>query len=200
MNTFFTADTHFDHDNIRRHCNRPFATIDEMNDTLIRNWNNIVSKKDQVYILGDFAFRNHNRFIMALNGKKTLVLGNHDKQSGECLRNFTEVTQIKVVQFDNINIVMCHYAMRVWPHSHYGSWLLYGHSHGRLPETRLECDVGVDVWDYTPVPFEVLKLKMKAKDIPERVLRTDEELAQHVEKLRLENCKYRQAGFNREIQ
>ena len=56
MKTFFIADTHFGHKNIIKYCNRPFANIEEMNETLIENWNKAVSAEDAVYILGDFAY------------------------------------------------------------------------------------------------------------------------------------------------
>lgn len=46
---------HFDHANIMKLCNRPYKNIDEMNESLIDNWNNIVSKNDTVYILGDIT-------------------------------------------------------------------------------------------------------------------------------------------------
>ena len=54
---YFTADTHFDHANIIRFCNRPFATVGEMNEALIANWNRKVHGNDTVYILGDMFFR-----------------------------------------------------------------------------------------------------------------------------------------------
>ena len=54
---FFTADTHFGHRNVIRFCDRPFETIEEMDETLIRNWNARVTGRDSVYILGDLFFR-----------------------------------------------------------------------------------------------------------------------------------------------
>ena len=62
MTTFFTGDQHFDHANIIRFCNRPFTSVEEMNETIIENWNSIVSNKDDVYCLGDFAFSKPARF------------------------------------------------------------------------------------------------------------------------------------------
>jgi len=54
----FTADLHLGHANIIRHCSRPFANVDEMDRTLIDNWNEVVQPSDTVWMLGDFA---HNR-------------------------------------------------------------------------------------------------------------------------------------------
>lgn len=62
-------------------------------------------------------------------------------------------------------IVLCHYAMRVWDQSHYGTWHLHGHSHGTLPDIKemLSCDVGVDCWNFTPVSMEQLNAHMAKK-------------------------------------
>ncbi len=75
METFFTADTHFGHASILKHCTRPFTSVDEMDSALIENWNSIVSRKDSVYILGDFAFRDHNSVSFALARQKNLDPG-----------------------------------------------------------------------------------------------------------------------------
>jgi len=79
--TFFTSDHHFGHKNILEYEKdaRPFKTLEEMHHVLINNWNSVVSKNDIVYHLGDFAFGRHNISIARhLNGRKKLVLGNHD--------------------------------------------------------------------------------------------------------------------------
>ena len=69
MNVFFTADLHLGHDNIRRHCHRPFGTVEEMDEAIIANWNGAVASKDLVYIVGDFAWRNHGHHLARLKGK-----------------------------------------------------------------------------------------------------------------------------------
>ena len=56
---YFTADTHFDHANIIRFCNRPFATVEEMNETLITNWNRKVHANDTVFIIGDMLIKSY---------------------------------------------------------------------------------------------------------------------------------------------
>ena len=57
MTVYFTADSHFGHANVIKHCNRPFTTLEEMNEALIANWNARVHKNDHVYIAGDLAWR-----------------------------------------------------------------------------------------------------------------------------------------------
>ena len=79
---YFTSDTHFDHANVIRFCNRPFATVEEMNEALITNWNRKVHRDDTVYIMGDMFFRTTDPepILQRLKGKKHLIVGNHDSQ------------------------------------------------------------------------------------------------------------------------
>ncbi len=165
MNVFFTADTHFGHENIRKHCRRPFGTVEEMDEAIISNWNGTVAAGDLVYIIGDFAWLDHSRYLARLKGKKILIKGNHDKMSQVCLRNFTEVHQLLARSLDKHLVVMCHYCMAVWPSSCHGAWHLHGHSHGRIKEfpDLPRCDIGVDVWDFAPVPWEVVKRKLAGR-------------------------------------
>ena len=82
-NTFFTSDTNFYHDNILKYCNRPFSSVDDMNEKLIKNWNSVVGENDIVWHLGDFCFgrkENVSEILPKLNGKINLVMGNHDRQ------------------------------------------------------------------------------------------------------------------------
>ena len=81
MSIFVTADHHFFHKNIRNLANRPFESDEDMRETLINNFNERVTNQDQVYILGDFLWRDCeiNNIMPRLNGKyKCLVAGNHD--------------------------------------------------------------------------------------------------------------------------
>ena len=75
---FYTSDLHLGHANIIRHCNRPFASVEEMDEVLIDNWNAKVTNADTVHILGDFMFRNKRppeEYLFRLKGKKHLVVG-----------------------------------------------------------------------------------------------------------------------------
>ena len=79
-NIYFTADTHFGHKAILQYCNRPFETINEMNEALINNWNSKVGPGDIVFHLGDFAFGGSTiwkSILERLNGRKYLIIGNH---------------------------------------------------------------------------------------------------------------------------
>ena len=78
VNIFFTSDLHFGHKNILKYCNRPWNSVEEMDEGLIQNWNNTVGKDDIIFNLGDFAFASNQRWrelISRLNGKHYLILG-----------------------------------------------------------------------------------------------------------------------------
>ncbi|MFA5379797.1 MAG: phosphoesterase [Dehalococcoidia bacterium] len=161
---WFTADTHFDHDKIILYAKRPWKTTEEMNEALIENWNGVVKKGDVVYHLGDFAFRRHGYFAERLHGSIVLVEGSHDNMTGRDKKAFTMVgprhTVKANVEYGTPDIILSHYAMRVWPKSHYGTWHLYGHSHGNLPSLGLSFDVGIDPMGYLPVSLPQVALKM----------------------------------------
>lgn len=169
MTIYFTADTHFGHDNIRRHCGRPFKTVAKMDATLIANWNARVRAGDTVYHLGDFAFKSSKGvedYRRRLNGRIHLIRGNHDsKEPGRLEAIFDSVHPLLCITIEGQTIVLCHYAMRVWEKKHHGSWHLYGHTHGRLKDDSLSLslDVGVDCNNYLPISFPEVRQRMVEK-------------------------------------
>ena len=172
MVRFFTADTHFGHQGIIEYDNRPFQTVDEMDDGLVARWNEVVSKSDIVYHLGDFSWRGSalaGAILDRLNGQIHLVLGNHDKLNGATLSRFASVSQIKVVRVEGIKIFLCHYPLRAWVGQSRGAWNLHGHSHGRLYNPySFTADVGVNCWDYHPVSFGELRVKFQNDEIAQK--------------------------------
>lgn len=169
---FFTADLHLGHSNIIKYCNRPFSIVWDMDKTIIDNWNKKVKPEDDVYIVGDFCFARGNRGIeklryygSKLNGIKHLIKGNHDN-FGCCLQSniFQSIDRLLKVKIENQKIILCHYAMRVWDCSHHGSWHLYGHSHGKLPDIGGLCfDIGVDCHNFFPLSFPEIKTIMETR-------------------------------------
>lgn len=159
MTIWFTSDTHFNHEGAIEYCNRPFKSVEEMDETLISNWNKLVQPRDHVYHLGDFGF-GHNDIIKKyryrLRGKIHLILGNHDykNKTHRLTGVFTSISDLMTLKHNNKKIVLCHYAMRVWDSSHFNSWQLFGHSHGNLQGAGKQFDVGVDSFDYKPISFE----------------------------------------------
>lgn len=79
---YYTADLHLGHANVIRFDKRPFASVEEMDQTLIENWNSRVTDRDKVYIVGDLIYRSEKPaewYLEKLRGIKYLVIGNHDK-------------------------------------------------------------------------------------------------------------------------
>lgn len=91
---FFIADTHFREEAIILYENRPFKNADEMDKTLIKNWNSEVNPEDIVYVVGDFGAKGcESEYLSRLNGTKYLIKGNHDTESNDYYRTagFKEV-------------------------------------------------------------------------------------------------------------
>lgn len=175
MNTFFTADTHFQHDAIRHYCQRPFADVDEMDNSLIALWNGVVGKRDVIYHLGDVFFGDEDRalgLLQRLNGKKFLVPGNHDtpKRIAVLERVFEILPPLVSAKFSwgrgNHRVTLCHYAMQYWDRSVLGSLMFYGHTHGRYAGNRQSLDVGVDCWNFTPVRMDAILARLE--ELPPR--------------------------------
>lgn len=158
MAVYFTSDTHFGHADVVRYCRRPFASVEEMDEGLIANWNAVVRPHDDVWHLGDFAREapaaRIGEIFSRLNGHKRLVIGNHDHYATRSLRWAERPSPLAETTIDGKRVVMCHYGKRVWPGMGRGAIALYGHSHGRLPGSSQSLDVGVDCWRYAPVGME----------------------------------------------
>lgn len=109
---FVISDTHFSHGNIIKFCNRPFSDIYDMNETLLKNWNAVVSNQDKVYHLGDVYMNDTskeymNDFLGRLNGKKRLILGNHDSGKDPLLqKHFQKIDVWRM--FTEYNILLTH--------------------------------------------------------------------------------------------
>lgn len=164
---FFTSDTHFGHKNIIKYCSRPFISVQEMDDQMIKRWNSKVGPQDYVYHLGDFAFKHAGdaRAIRSrLNGKIFMIKGNHD--TGQDF-GFEWMKLYYELKIGDQEIVLFHYGQRTWHHDLRGTWHLYGHSHGLLPPYGKSFDIGVDCWNFYPLSFEEVKQEMDKKAIGE---------------------------------
>jgi len=157
-NIFFISDTHFNWKSIIKYDNRPFSSVEEMNEQLIKNWNGIVKSNDIVYHLGDFALGRVFDFKTRLRGNVHLILGNHDKLNCKEKKLFTTVSDIKYLKSTAPRIIMCHYPLRSWAPSLKGRIHLHGHCHGKLPAIdSIKClDISDPVWNFTPIPLETI--------------------------------------------
>ena len=170
---FFTSDTHFNHANIIRFCSRPFKNVEEMDETMIANWNRVVGENDIVFHLGDFCMGGSTKWtnvLNRLNGKIYLIIGNHDmknlKQS--CSDRFEKVAMQMYIEVDKQKIYLNHCPFLCYGGAYRDTWQLFGHVHTNKNNTgidapRLEMlfptqyDVGVDNNNFTPVSFEQVK-------------------------------------------
>lgn len=177
---FLTSDTHFSHEFIRKAIpTRPGVDLGDHDQILIDNWNGVVGKEDTVYHLGDFIFipkwcRGNQKkreyfleLLGRLNGKIFVVPGNHDHSLERSVLSGQGILLLPIhrIKVGKLEVVLCHYAMRAWWHSHWGVFHAYGHSHGSLPDlpNSRSADVGVDCHEYKPFHFERFVRLMEAK-------------------------------------
>lgn len=174
---FFTSDWHINHKAILSMDShtRPFKSLEEMANVLIKNWNNKVSSGDDVYCLGDM-FWNMNEyqiqeFMDKLNGNKHLIVGNHDRLTQNIKSNrWVEITNYKEISENNKKIVLSHFPIAEWQWFYYNSYHLYGHTHGtfNLAQFTLQrerpngnCwDVGIDNNNYEVLSFNEIVEKI----------------------------------------
>ena len=183
----YIADMHFDHENIIAYDNRPFNSAAEMNETMIANWNRVVGPEDSTWILGDFCTGGPERWrelLTALNGKKSLILGNHDLSRSTNIRwrlaqTFSSVCLEGATTIGKLNVLLSHFQFRHHfeqptpsglstnacdpQYARYAfmdngfSWLLHGHTHSTDPfefANPRELNIGVDAWGLRPVSEE----------------------------------------------
>lgn len=184
MTTWYTADLHFGHANIIKHCNRPFPDADTMDAALVKRWNEVVQPDDTVWVLGDVALSPKNLGpVTRLNGRKILVAGNHDscwtghKRWHRGLEKyfaagFGEIWEEGTVRQHRLGadgplVDLAHLPYQGDSHLidryaerrpfDYGRPLLCGHVHEAWKVRGWQINVGVDVWDYRPVAEEALR-------------------------------------------
>lgn len=133
---FYIADMHLGHRNCIHFDDRPFASVEEMDEEMIRRWNRKVGKDDHVYILGDFTYRNGrdvSDYARQLRGHKHLIYGNHDKRSDhyrECFVSADDILKINdTVYGQERQVILCHYWIPFAPWQSHGAYMLHGHTH-----------------------------------------------------------------------
>ena len=160
---FFTSDTHFGHANIIKYCSRPFDSVQEMNEVLIQNWNSVVKPGDKIYHLGDvfmgMSQDDFKRMWPRLNGKKRLIVGNHDNVKFLAAGGFFEkimlwrVWQDKGLLFTHVPIHQDSIHERIVTS---GGVNVHGHTHTNgSPDGPYKC-VCTELTNYTPVHLEEL--------------------------------------------
>jgi calcineurin-like phosphoesterase family protein len=173
MAIWFTSDLHFGHKSVIEYCQRPFSSVEEMDEALINNWNKLVQPSDLVYLLGDIFFHKKQRsdeISARLAGQKILIKGNHDGFSDGRYCNtmgYLGCYREALIKLEGTFFRLSHYPC--WPtnwteESHKNlrypekrpilrahEWLLCGHVHKAWKQKGQQINVGVDVWNYQPV-------------------------------------------------
>lgn len=165
---YVTSDTHFCHDKPFIYEPRGFSSIQEMNETLIENWNGTVSKNDIVYVLGDFFLGTDYDFIKntieRLNGNIYLILGNHDTnakwQFYTMLSNILSVKYADIIVYKKRQFYMSHYptlTATLQSNPEKAIFNLFGHTHSKdkfYEDSPYMYNVAVDANDNRPVSME----------------------------------------------
>jgi calcineurin-like phosphoesterase family protein len=152
---------------------RDFPNIQTMNQTIVDNWNSIVTDEDIVYCLGDFSYKTSTSTIkhifQSLKGKIILIKGNHDGQTlkaNQQVHRFESVHDLLEIDYKDIHFVLCHYPMESWRLKEKGSIHLHGHTHGgksthNMIDKPNRMDVSVEAINYTPISIEEVLIKLK---------------------------------------
>lgn len=175
---FITSDEHIDHANIINLANRPFASLEEMKETIIERHNKKVPASRGVLTVhvGDWiwktmTFEDGLAYIRRLHGRHAFMYGNHDEwmeKYGQYIipalvfvHGENKAGGAKIFKYDGMKITIDHFARRVWDGSHKGYGHVYGHSHSSLPGLGRSFDIGVDGNNFTPWAIEEIVAKMK---------------------------------------
>jgi len=146
MRYFFTSDTHFGHKNILKYTNRPFKSVEEMDEELIRRWNATVTPDDTVIHLGDFSLKgNVNKYLKQLNGNIIWIGGNHDSKP---------IIRDMIIEHGGKSWHLAHD-----PQDCESEFNLHGHVHTEWKvkiqkNGRVFVNVGVDQWDFQPITIK----------------------------------------------
>ena len=160
---YLISDMHFGHSNIIKYENRPFSDALEMDAAIVHNWNSIVKADDLVYVLGDVSFYPKEKTLQItnqLNGRKLLILGNHDLGRSETFwidAGFTFVSKYPIC-LDEF-YWLSHEPMFLTEAMPYVN--IHGHIHSKTMSTNTKpnqyVNVSVEHLNYTPVNFETIK-------------------------------------------
>ncbi len=174
-NIWFVSDTHFNHKNIltftiddRGTLLRPeFSSVEEMDETMIENWNRVVQPTDKVYHLGDVGFNEKRlaEILVRLNGKKRLLLGNHDSYKMSFYSQFFKKIAIwRKFSTDLVKIpfVATHVPILLANDHHVdGNFNVHGHVHEKIITDPRYLNICVEQTGYTPVSLEEIQERLR---------------------------------------
>lgn len=151
IKVFIISDTHFGHNNIIKYAGRPFDNTQEMDECLVQWWNETVSPQDKVYHLGDVTLGKKNlEIINKLNGKITLIGGNHDiYNTKEYMKYFDNVRACKEINGYILTHIPVHPDQR---YRYKGN--IHGHMHEKLMDDPWYFSTCVEQINYRPINIE----------------------------------------------
>lgn len=197
MSVYVISDTHFGHDNLITYCDRPFQNAGEMDAQIINQWNSTVDPRDTVLFGGDLAISSPQDAItyqQQLNGKFTLLTGNHDEF--DKWRTPFPVMESQYFTYshygDEYEFYYSHWPAqyqarttrddnRVQPDyaalpSWFEGWNLHGHVHNNdlekfpfVNHTQKTVNVGADLLQFTPLDMNSLVRILKQGESYETV-------------------------------
>ena len=183
---YYIADTHLRDRAIFDKCKRPFKSLEEMENTIINNWNKKVKDDDTVYVLGDLVKDDDfaaTSVFNKLKGHKHLIVGNHDCLLLERIKEsnlFESVKFIDLIIDNDRKVCVCHYPVMDWMEFNRKGILVYGHIHnktaangpayGKIKDFYKDLpayNCGVDVCGFEPRTLdELIHLKEANKNEP----------------------------------
>lgn len=166
---YYIADTHFGHQKVISFDQRPFNSVEEMDQTMIARWNEVVRQEDDVYILGDFCLHASYPpawYLEQLSGRKHLIQGNHDGillKDSKAVALLESIDKMLFVRDGDTNLVLCHFPLAEWNGFYRGAYHIYGHVHQRdssslryMMQQEKALNAGCMLNQYCPVSFEKL--------------------------------------------
>ena len=182
---FVTSDLHFNHNRDFIYAERGFSTVEEMNETIIKNWNSVVSDEDIVYVLGDVVMGEDLeagiKLLSQLKGIKYLAFGNHDTDARIAAFKdggfFEDIQMGYRIKYKKHSYILTHYPTVTANGDDLRTINLFGHTHQQCnfyEERPYMYHVGVDSHNCTPVCIDdiVLEIKKQKEKMNELLLQT----------------------------
>lgn len=167
MTEYLIGDLHFFDPNIIAFTRLEFDSVDQMNRTMISNWNKAVTEEDKVFVLGDFFALNHcneeqiSDVLEVLNGQIVLIAGNHDRENLDLFRRTGLVEVIEYPILKDEFWILSHEPMYVSTFSPYAN--IFAHVHRNPMYTNVSCRsfcASAERIGYTPIKLEEVKRKV----------------------------------------
>ena len=161
--TYLVSDTHFDHKNIIKYCNRPFSSVEEMNEVILNNWKDTINDDDLVFFLGDMAFGRGSKkpkwWLSQLPGRIVYLKGSHDQgiRPTSTGLNAISVSLSVIMKVKGLKIYLVHDPINI-PND-WDGWAIHGHNHNNRPFLDIDnkrINVSLDVTDFKPVKLDYI--------------------------------------------